>query len=148
LQFLKYAISGCVATLTHTIIFHLFAWRKFFALQADDWFVRVFRLKIREVDDRTRSRNVIKGNTVAFVVSNLVAYLLSIYWVFVPGRHHWIVEISFFYLVSGISLLIGTALMQLLIRRFGLLTTYAFGSNVFAALIINYGMRKFLIFTR
>jgi len=33
-----------------------------------------------------------------------------------------------------------------LIKRFGMLTTYAFGSNIFAALMINYAMRKFFIF--
>jgi len=51
-----------------------------------------------------------------------------------------------FYLVSGVAIVIGTGLMGFLIRRFGILTTYAFGANVFAALMINYIMRKFFIF--
>ena len=118
----------------------------FFALQADDWFVRLLDLPIQEVDDTTRSRNSMKGNGVAFVISNLVAYLINIHWVFVPGRYHWILEIGLFYLVSGVAIVIGTALMGFLIRRFGMLTTYAFGSNVFAAVMINYAMRKFFIF--
>ena len=88
-----------------------------------------------------------KANGVAFVISNLVGYIINIYWVFVPGRHHWIVEIGLFYLVSGFAIVIGTGLMGLLIRRFGLLTTYAFGSNLFAALMINYAARKFFIFS-
>jgi putative flippase GtrA len=83
---------------------------------------------------------------VAFVISNLVAYLINIYWVFVPGRYNWILEVGLFYLVSGVAIVIGTALMGILIRRFGMLTTYAFGSNVFVALMINYAMRKFFIF--
>jgi len=87
-----------------------------------------------------------KGNGVAFVVSNLVAYLLNIYWVFVPGRYYWMIEIGLFYLVSGAAIVMGTALMGLLIRRFGMLTTYAFGANILAALMINYAMRKFFIF--
>ncbi len=145
-QFVKYGISGCIATLTHIIVFHLVAWKMFFALQADDWFVRLLNLPIQELDDTTRSRNSMKGNGVAFLISNLVAYLINIYWVFVPGRYHWIIEISLFYLVSGVAIVIGTALMGFLIRRFGMLTTYAFGSNVFAALMINYAMRKFFIF--
>ncbi|TMA08563.1 MAG: GtrA family protein [Deltaproteobacteria bacterium] len=145
-QFIKYAISGCIATATHILVFHLVAWKMFFALQADDWFVRLLNLPIQELDDATRSRNSMKGNGVAFLISNLVAYLINIYWVFVPGRYHWIIEISLFYLVSGVAIAIGTALMGFLIRRFGMLTTYAFGSNVFAALMINYAMRKFFIF--
>ena len=146
LQFIKYAIGGCVATATHIIIFHLVAWKMFYALQADDWFVRVFNLPIKELDDATRARNSMLGNGAAFLVSNLVAYLINIYWVFVPGRYHWIIEIVLFYLVSGVAIAIGTSIMGVLIRRFGMLTTYAFGSNLLAALMINYAMRKFFIF--
>ena len=146
LQFVKYGISGCIATATHILVFHLVAWKLFFALQADDWFVKLLHLPIQKLDDKTRSRNSMKGNGVAFVISNLVAYLINIYWVFVPGRYPWIMEIGLFYLVSGVAIVIGTGLMGLLIRRFGMLTTYAFGANVFAALMINYIVRKFFIF--
>ena len=146
LQFIKYGISGAIATATHILIFHLVAWKWFFALQANDWFVRLFNLPIRELDDNTRARNSMKGNGVAFMISNLVAYLLNIYWVFVPGRYYWMIEIGLFYLVSGAAIVMGTALMGLLIRRFGVLTTYAFGANILAALMINYAMRKFFIF--
>ena len=146
LQFIKYAISGCVATATHITIFHLVAWKVFFALQPRAWFVKIFKLPIKELDDATRSRNSMLSNATAFLVSNLVAYLLNIYWVFVPGRYYWVVEVAFFYLVSGVAIVIGTSIMGVLIRRFGMLTTYAFGANLFAALMINYAMRKFFIF--
>jgi putative flippase GtrA len=145
-QFIKYGISGCIATSTHILVFHLVAWKLFFALQADDWFVRILNLPIQKLDDATRSRNSMKGNGVAFIISNLVAYFINIYWVFVPGRFHWIMEIGLFYLVSGVAIVIGTGLMGFLIRRFGMLTTYAFGANIFTALMINYAMRKFFIF--
>jgi putative flippase GtrA len=147
IQFIKYAISGGIATSAHILIFHLVAWKVFCALQADDWFVKLLNLPVRELPDAVRSRNSMKGNGVAFLVSNLVAYLINIYWVFTPGRHHWVIEIVLFYLVSGVAIVIGTALMGFLIRRFGVLTTYAFGSNIFAALMINYAMRKFFIFS-
>ena len=87
LQFIKYGISGCIATSTHILGFHLAAWKLFFALQADDWFVRLLNLPIQELDDTTRSRNSMKANGVAFIISNLVAYIINIYWVFVPGRY-------------------------------------------------------------
>jgi putative flippase GtrA len=145
-QFIKYAIGGCVATATHILVFHLAAWKLFAALQPNDWFVRLMKLPIQQLDDRTRSRNSMKANAVAFVISNLVAYLINVFWVFAPGRYHWIVEISLFYLVSGIAIVIGTGIMGFLIRRFGMLTTYAFCANIFSALMINYAMRKFFIF--
>jgi hypothetical protein len=53
---------------------------------------------------------------------------------------------AMFYLASSAALVIGTALMGFLIRRCGTLTTYAFGSNIFASLMINYAARKFFIF--
>ena len=145
-QFVKYVISGCIAVFTHIVVFHLVAWKVFFALQRNDWFVKLFNVPIQHLDDSTRSRNSMKGNAVAFLISNFVAYVINIYWVFVPGRYHWLIEIGLFYLVSGVSIVIGTALMGFLIRRFGLLTTYAFGSNLVTALMINYAMRKFFIF--
>ena len=146
IQFVKYSIGGGIATLTHITIFHLVAWKIFFALQEDDWFVKFLNLPVQEVDDSTRARNSMIGNGLAFIISNLVAYLINIYWVFVPGRYHWIIEIILFYLVSGVAIAIGTATMGFLIRRFGMLTSYAFCSNLVAALMINYAMRKFFIF--
>ena len=43
-QFVKYSIGGGIATLTHNIVFNLVAWKIFFALQADDWFVKFLNL--------------------------------------------------------------------------------------------------------
>jgi putative flippase GtrA len=145
-QFIKYAISGGIATATHILVFHVIAWKVFFALQANDWFVKLLNLPIKPLDNTTRAQNSMKANGVAFMVSNLVAYLLNIYWVFKPGRYYWMLEIGLFYLVSGVAIVIGTALMAFLIRRFGMLTTHAFGANLFSALMINYAMRKFFIF--
>ena len=145
-QFIKYGISGCVAVSTHILVFHLVTWKIFFALQPDDWFVKLLKLPIQELDDATRSQNSMLANGIAFVISNFVAYLINIYWVFVPGRYYWLVEIGLFYLVSGVAIIVGTVLMGFLIRRFGMLTTYAFGSNIFTALMINYAMRKYFIF--
>ena len=146
LQFIKYGISGCIAVSIHILVFHLVAWKLFFALQADDWVVRLLKLPVQKVDDATRSRNSMIGNGIAFVISNFVAYVINIYWVFVPGRYYWVIEIALFYLVSGVAIVIGTALMGYLIRRFGMMTTYAFSANLFSALMINYAMRKFFIF--
>jgi putative flippase GtrA len=145
-QFIRYAIGGAIATVTHVLVFHLAAWKLFFALQANDWFVRLLKIPIQNLDNATRSRNSMKANGLAFVISNLVAYLININWVFVPGRYPWVVEIGLFYLVSGVAIVIGTGLMVSLIQRFGMLTTYAFGANIFAAIMINYAMRKFFIF--
>jgi putative flippase GtrA len=146
IQFVKYAISGGIATITHIFVFHLVAWKLFYALQANDWFVRIMKLRVHQINHSARARNAIKANTVTFIASNFVAYLINIYWVFVPGRHHWVVQLSLFYVVSGVALAAGTAVMVFLIRRFGMLTSHAFGASIFAGVMINYAMRKFFIF--
>ncbi|MGW8194917.1 MAG: GtrA family protein [Desulforhopalus sp.] len=147
IQFIKYALAGGLATLTHIIIFHLIGWKLFPSLQENDHAVKFFNLKIRTVNDYTRARNSMIGNCLAFLVANMVAYITNVLWVFQGGRHHIIIEILLFYAVSGISVFLGTALMGLLIKRFGILTTYAFGANIFTAVMINYAVRKFFIFS-
>ncbi|MEE4165880.1 MAG: GtrA family protein [Desulfocapsaceae bacterium] len=146
IQFIKYGLAGGVATLTHICIFHVVGWKLFPCLQAKDYAVRLFKLKIQQVDNHRRAIHSMITNGIAFLVANMVAYILNIIWVFERGRHHIVVEIFFFYLVSGISTVFGTMLMGALIRRFGILTTHAFAANIVTAVMINYAMRKFFIF--
>ena len=146
IQFIKYAIAGGLATVTHIAIFHLVAWKMFPALQENDHAVRFFKLQIRKLNDYQRARNSMISNTIAFVFANLVAYITNILWVFQRGRHPFVIEILLFYAFSGISVFIGTILMGVLIKRFGMLTTYAFASNIVTAVLINYAVRKFFIF--
>jgi putative flippase GtrA len=147
IQFIKYGLAGGLATLTHIVIFHLIGWKIFPALQEKDHAVRIFKLKIRAVNDYSRARNSMICNCLAFLVANMVAYITNVLWVFHGGRHHIFIEILLFYAVSGISVFLGTILMGILIKRFGLLTTYAFGANIFTAVMINYVVRKFFIFS-
>ncbi len=147
IQFIKYALSGGVAMAVHILVFHITAWKVFPAFQESDFFVKLFKLSIPDQTDSVRSRNSMIDNFIAFIFSNLVAYIINILWVFTPGKHHWVIEISLFYLVTGVSMALGTALMGFLIKRFGLQTTIAFASNIVTAVMINYVMRKYFIFS-
>ena len=146
LQFIKYGLAGGLATITHITIFHLAAWKIFPSLQEKDHAVRFFKIPIKKVSDARRARNSVASNFIAFLISNMVAYITNILWVFEGGKYHFVIEILMFYAVSGISVFLGTILMGFLINRFGILTTYAFGSNIFTAVMINYAVRKFFIF--
>jgi putative flippase GtrA len=146
LQFVKYGISGGMATGVHIVIFHLCAWLLFPALQESDLMVTLFGLTVLPLDDATRATNSMYSNAVAFICSNMVAYVLNILFVFESGRHNRIVEIAMFYLVSGISVVIGTALMGFLIRHYHMQTTIAFSANIVSAVMINYAVRKYFIF--
>ena len=145
-QFIKYGIAGGLATFVHIVIFHLVAWKIFPSLQENDLFIVILGITVTEVDVATRSLNSMLSNGVAFICSNMVAYIINVIWVFKPGRHHRIIEIGLFYLVSGVSVVIGTSMMGFLIRYYGMQTTYAFTVNIVSAVMMNYGMRKFYIF--
>jgi putative flippase GtrA len=146
IQFVKYCIAGGIATLTHIIIFYLIAWKIFPALQDSDVAVVFLGMQVTPVDVATRSLNSMLSNGGAFIFSNMVAYIANICFVFESGRHNKFVEISLFYLVSGISIVIGTGIMGFLIRYFGMQTTIAFTANIVTAVMINYSIRKFYIF--
>lgn len=145
-QFIKYGLAGGLATAVHMLVFHLAAWKAFPALRADDWAVSLFKLTLKPLEEKRRATNSMIDNGIAFLFSNFVAYLVNVTWVFTPGKTSRLVEIGKFYLVSGISIAIGTSIMGWLIRRFGMKTTYAFIANLVCALLINFVARKFWIF--
>lgn len=146
IQFVKYAIGGGLATATHITMFHLVAWKWFPALQPADWGVRLCHLQVAAISESQRCHNAMIANLLAFLVSNMVAYIVNILWVFKRGRHHVLIELGLFYLVSGVSIAIGTSIMGYLISHYGMQTTYAFISNLVTALVINFAMRKYVIF--
>lgn len=146
IQFIKYALVGGLATMVHIILFHLIAWKVLPSLQERDHAVGLLKIKIKKIDDKVRARNSMLGNLIAFLIANMFAYVLNIMYVFEAGRYHWLVEIGLYYVASGFSTLLGTMFMGFIIRRFGVLTTYAFMSNIFFAVMINYVARKFVIF--
>lgn len=147
IQFIKYALAGGLASITHITIFHLVGWKMFPVLQKKDHAVRLFKLSTRSVSNTARARNSMICNGIAFVFANMVAYIANILWVFQGGKYHFIIEILLFYAVSGISTFLGTMLMGILIKRFGILTTFAFGTNILTAVMFNYALRKFFIFS-
>lgn len=146
LQFLRYGIAGAIATVVHVCLFYLLAWKVFPALHSGDPVVTLLGLTVSPVSVTTRSLNSMVCNGMAFIFSNMVAYLINIAWVFETGRHHRLVEIFLFYLVSGLSVFIGTIVMGAMIRYMGVHTSTAFLVNIIISLMLNFGFRKFYIF--
>jgi len=145
-QFIKYAIGGAVATGVDMLVFFFVAWKLLPALREDDPLARRLRIRVSPVDDMTRSRRFIWITAIAFLFSNLTAYLINIVWVFKAGRYAWYVELGLFYAVSGISIVIGTFLGWSMIRFLRLSTTFSYVGKLIAALMINYVCRKYFIF--
>lgn len=145
-QFVKYGLAGGLATVTHVLAFFLVGFLLFPCVTDNDPLVKLFGLVAPAVDEALRARHAIYSNVVAFFVSNTVCYLANRWFVFRPGRHHVAIEFLLFLAVSAVSMIIGTTLMGVLIQRFGIETTYAFGANILSSLAINYVMRKFFVF--
>jgi putative flippase GtrA len=145
-QFVKYALAGGLATGVHVLTFFLVGFFFLPCVNKDDVLVRLFRLNAPEVDERLRARYAVYSNVAAFMVSNTVAYVANRLFVFQPGRHSAVVEFALFFVVSAVSVGIGTTIMGELIKRLRMQTTYAFGANVVSSLAINFVMRKFVVF--
>jgi len=168
-QFIKYAICGGGAVTVHIIVFFLLSWLIIPALNDQDILVRLLHLPAGDISDAVRARNAMINNALAFLFSNLIAYLLNILWVFESGRRyppvdfalsklgliqramlracaHRAVEVALFYAVSGIAMVVGTFLMGVLIKQWHFTTTVAFGSQCVTAALINFALRKFMIF--
>jgi len=145
-QFIKYGIAGVIATTVHVALFYWMALEFLPALNQDDKIASIFHLVIPHVSQGIRARNAMVDNTVAFLFSNLTAYLINIAWVFERGRHHPVLEFIFFYAVSGVSIVIGSSIMGVLIHQFGMTTTSAFLANILVSLMINFFLRKHVIF--
>ncbi len=146
IQFIKYGIAGGIATGTHICIFFLCGWFLLPCLTQDDITVKLLGLTAPALSEATRAWNAGFCSVIGFFVSNALCYILNRLFVFKPGKHHWVVEAGLFFAVSGISLVIGTSIQTFLITHQGVQTTFAFGTNIVSALLINYAMRKFVIF--
>lgn len=146
-QFVKYMIAGCLGTTVHLIFFNILSWKVLPALQEEDLIIKTVKLRIIEVDDNTRSRNSMINNGIMFVFSSLIVYFMNIYWVFKPARHNMLIEVGLFYATALIALVAGTGTMGFLIKKYGTKTTHAFLINIAITLVINYVVRKFIIFS-
>jgi len=145
-QFIKYGIAGAAATVVHTLCFFTMAWKVFPALTASDPVARIFNIPASAISDSLRARHAAIDNAVAFMISNLVVYIINVSWVFESGRHSRLKEIGMFYAVAAISVFIGIGLQSVLIKFYGIDTTPAFGAMIAVCLVINYAARKFFIF--
>lgn len=146
IQFIKYVISGGIAVAVHTLIFFLAGWFMLPALDNNDVVVKLLKLAVTDMAPAVRARNAMINTVPSFLISNMVAYLINVAWVFHPGRHRWYVAIALFYLASTLAVVLGTAIMWMLIRYLHWSTTVAFSANLLTALLINFTVRKFVIF--
>ncbi len=146
MQFIKYGIAGGIATVFHTTVFFLLAWKILPAITATDPIAGFLHVPPADITDSVRAFHAAIDNAIAFMFSNLLVYFINVAWVFERGRHSLWKEIAMFYLVAGVSVAIGIGLQSFLIDYYGINTTYAFGAMILVCLMINYLVRKYFIF--
>ena len=132
-QFCKYVLCGGTAFLTHTILVTVLGHTVNPAFDVS-------------LGDEVRFQRAAVNNTIAFFLSNTVAYFLNVKFVFKSGRHGRRTEVGLFFLASAIGFFPALYSLEIIINRFSLNTYIAnFGFAIVAA-AGNFVARKFLIF--
>lgn len=145
-QILKYFLCGGLVVLTERVIFYTLGLSMIPIFKPSDPIVEYFGITITAVSEIVQSRNIWIVKTICWVSANLIAYLLNRWFVFEPGRHKKNKEVVLFF-IFALPQFIFIGLTDFLVRL-GWEVTYADYSMMFLAAIINFLVRKFLIFKR
>jgi putative flippase GtrA len=125
-------MAGGLATAIHLAIF---TWLNETVLPAD-------------VDQLGAQRgwNFFWSFSIAFLLANVVGYMLNRRWVFQPGRHSRLVEIGLFYLLAITAFLLGTPLGAYLVARYPLNEYLVYLLVMLSSVLVNFLGRKFVVF--
>ena len=145
-QIVKYGVIGVLATVINLTVAELFAAYVWPCLGEGDIFVRYCGFSPADISDVERANLAVACNLVGFFVANVICWYLNRRFVFVPGRHRWFVEYLLFLAGSGFAILCGSSVIWGLVAFAGIQTTYTFIVNVFVSVLINFVVRKFLVF--
>jgi putative flippase GtrA len=145
LQLIKYILCGTIATIVDIFIFYLLALWVFPALKNNDIFFKVFTTFPPIRMTKYLIRNFVICAFIAFLISNIIAYILNIRFVFDSNpllQHR---EILLFYILSGLSIAIGMFVGWIFIIS-GFSTTISYCAKTVTLFMVNFIGRKFYIF--
>ena len=152
-QFVKYAVVGVMATVVQTAVFYLLAATCLKCLGADDAAVRFAKLPAAEFTGNepwwaTRGSLAACATAAGFTMANIFCWLMNRRFVFKPGRHKWQAEFAMFFGAAAFATVVALSVMKVLIDIFAMMTTLAVVIEVAVSFIVNFFVRKFLIFRR
>lgn len=146
-QIFKYGVIGVASTLVQTGVFYTLATTYLKCLTTDDFAVRLLGFAAAEgLTDGVRAFRFAFATGVGFVLANVFCWLLNRRYVFTSGRYRWSVEFALFFATASIATVVALSISSMLIGRFGLMTTLAVFVEVIASFVINFVVRKFVIF--
>jgi putative flippase GtrA len=126
--------------------FYLLAATCLKCLGADDWAVRFLGIPSVEVSDGLRAFRAAVATAGGFTVANIFCWIMNRLFVFKPGKFRWYVEFLMFFGVAALATVVALGVQSLLIRYFGMMTTAAVIVEVAASFLMNFFVRKFVIF--
>jgi putative flippase GtrA len=132
-QFVKYGFCGVAATLVHVTVYLLLT--KFFWEDKKDGSV-------------ANALNTLPPTLIAFLFSNLAAYLLNKQFVFTQGRHSQWKEFLLFTVVNLPGLVGGAIVQAALVQYAGWSKPMAVIGFIAPNILINFLCRKFFIFSK
>ena len=145
-QFVKYGVIGVLSTCVQMIGFYLLAATCLKCLGADDWAVRFLGLPSVEASDGVRAFRAAVATSGGFTVANIFCWMMNRLFVFKPGKFRWYVEFLMFFGVAALATVVALGVQSLLIKYFGMMTTAAVIVEVVASFLMNFFVRKFVIF--
>jgi len=150
-QFVKYGAIGVASTLVQLVVFYILASTFLKCLGPDDWAVKFLGLPSAEfagAEPWYVSRGMLASAATAmgFTVANVFCYIMNRTFVFTPGRFSWPVEFAMFFAAAAFATLIALAVMKILIDFFGVMTSLAVVVEVAVSFIVNFFVRKHVIF--
>lgn len=145
-QFVKYGVIGVLATCVQMVGFYLLAATCLRCLGSDDWAVRFAGLPSVEVTDGVRAFRAAIATACGFTVANVFCWLMNRWFVFKSGKYRWYVELSLFFGVAALATVVALGVQSLLIKYFGMMTTAAVIVEVLVSFLMNFFVRKFVIF--
>ena len=145
-QFVKYGAIGVLSTCVQMIGFYLLAATCLKCLGADDWAVRFLGLPSVEVSDGLRAFRAAVATAGGFTVANIFCWIMNRLFVFKPGKFRWYVEFLMFFGVAALATVVALGVQSLLIKYFGMMTTAAVIVEVVVSFLMNFFVRKFVIF--
>lgn len=145
-QFVKYGAIGVASTLVQMLVFYLLASTVCRCLGPDDWAVKWCGLPAVELSRFMRGLRFAVDTAIGFSGANVFCWLMNRAFVFRPGKFVWYKEFGMFFGAAAGAMAVATGLSWALIHLVGLQTSVAVAIEVVVSFLVNFFIRKFVIF--
>jgi putative flippase GtrA len=139
MQFLTYAMCGVMATVVHTGTVTVLSLTIFPAGKG-------MIVDGMVLDEAVRKTNLLINNCVGFPLGCIVAYITNILFVFTPGKHSRLKELALFFGVAACGFFPSLWIIDVLVGRYNVPSIVAQCAFIVTSFLVNFLMRKFVIF--